>query len=210
MLKTISFPVKGDGVLVVVDGRLVLELGWKASRDVCRALDRQIRNAEALARGEASAGSPETGVRIGGVDVSFRQELGRIVFIVGGRMVLDLRTDPAENGPSIARRLWAEWRSATARAEEWASAESIAFDAALLHRSGAPFGITSHPTIQDEARKISDGDRDLRRFVADRRRGPVLGTPTILVETKAQRAARLARSLPPEGRAALIAALEQR
>lgn len=51
------------------------------------------------------------------------------------------------------------------RAEEWAKAERVAMDAAILLRSGAPFGITDHPAIQAEAAKEAAWNRDLRRWM---------------------------------------------
>jgi hypothetical protein len=53
--------------------------------------------------------------------------------------------------------------SAGRQAEEWANAESIAADSAILMRSGAPFSLSDHPKIIAEAAKQAAWDSTLRR-----------------------------------------------
>ena len=50
-------------------------------------------------------------------------------------------------------------------AEEYAKAEDVARDQAILMRAGAPIGITNIPGVLDLAKQIATSDRDLRRFM---------------------------------------------
>lgn len=47
-------------------------------------------------------------------------------------------------------------------AEEYAKAEDIIFDQAIMYRSGAPFALSNNPKILDEAKKESMHNRELR------------------------------------------------
>lgn len=219
-MQTVSFLQKGDSVNVVVNGRLIMALGWKASAEACRALDQQLRD---VVRQKASAIAVpigETGIKWRGVGIAFRQEIDKIVVLGGNpeRLLFDMNTIPtAGGGPSIARQLWSAWLGVTKLAEEWATAPKVARDAAILHRSGAPIGIANHPAIRKEAQSIARHDRDLRRFMADNRTSvktngvssdEVLGAPTIGIDTRTpkQRLAAELAKLPPEMRKAALAA----
>jgi len=71
-------------------------------------------------------------------------------------------------------------QSVARKAEEWDKAEAIAMDQAILMRSGAPFGLTDHPRIQQEAIKLAGHDRDLRRYLPSGIKSKsVVGTPTV-------------------------------
>ena len=48
-------------------------------------------------------------------------------------------------------------------AEEYAKANEIVLDQAILFRSGAPFAITDNPQIREEAKKEAVHNRELRR-----------------------------------------------
>jgi hypothetical protein len=66
------------------------------------------------------------------------------------------------------------------RLEEIECAERIAYDQAILQRSGRPFGLTNHPKIQDEAGKEAAWNSDLRRYIpAGRLRQTQVGTPRV-------------------------------
>ncbi len=67
--------------------------------------------------------------------------------------------------PEAARMLGRALLAAAAKAEEYAKANSVILDSAILLRSGAPFGITSNPRILDEARKEAQSNRMLRRYM---------------------------------------------
>lgn len=47
-------------------------------------------------------------------------------------------------------------------AEEYAKAEEIIFDQAIMYRSGAPFALSDNPKIKDEAKKEALYNRELR------------------------------------------------
>lgn len=64
--------------------------------------------------------------------------------------------------------------------EEQEAAESIAYDAAILARAGANFGLSSDPAIQAEALKIAQWDTNLRRYMRTSPRARVLGAPRII------------------------------
>jgi hypothetical protein len=49
--------------------------------------------------------------------------------------------------------------------EEKENAQAVAFDQAILQRSGARFGLTSDPKIQAEAGKEAAWNSDLRRYI---------------------------------------------
>jgi hypothetical protein len=65
-------------------------------------------------------------------------------------------------------------------AEEIAKAEGIVFDQALLVRTGAPIGFSSHPDIQKEAAKEAAWNSDLRRYIPGGvRRQEQMGRPGV-------------------------------
>jgi hypothetical protein len=211
MLQTVGFQREGDGVLIVVGGRRLCTLGVKASLEACRALDKQLRSALSRTMNPALLVVGETGVFWRGQGLSFREELDTIVCIGGNpeRLLFDMNTVPtAGGGPSIARQVWSAWLGVTRQVEEWIERERVARDAAILHRSGAPMGIAHSPIIRAEAQKLATGDRDLRRFMPDKRRSvtsggvlsdEVLGTPTIGHDTRSSaiRLTGILNSLPP-------------
>jgi hypothetical protein len=70
---------------------------------------------------------------------------------------------------------------AARKAEEWANAERIALDSAILMRSGAPFTLSDHPTIIAEAAKEAAWNTNLRRCMAGGVKSQeAFGLPTIL------------------------------
>jgi hypothetical protein len=70
--------------------------------------------------------------------------------------------------------------SAGRRAEEWAHAESIAADSAVLLRAGAPFSLSDDPRIRAEAAKEAAWNTDLRRAMPGGVRSrEAFGLPTI-------------------------------
>lgn len=80
-----------------------------------------------------------------------------------------------------ADELAALLRGQARRCEELEQAEQVAKDSALLLRAGAPFGLTDHPLIKDEARKIAAWDPQLRRALPGGIKSEAqLGTPSII------------------------------
>lgn len=103
-----------------------------------------------------------------------RQEGGKVLVNLDNRVFLELE-------PKAALDLSAALRQVALRAEEWANAEAIAMDHAILLRAGFPIGLTNHPTIQAEAAKIAAWDSDLRRYMPGGIKSQEqVGTPSII------------------------------
>lgn len=105
------------------------------------------------------------------------EEPGMILLQLAGRCLLFPRP--------LAAHLWRALVAKARQAEEQAKAESIAADAAILFRSGAPFGLSNDPKIQDEAIKEAAWNRDLRRFMPGGIKSTeVIGVPTIICKPR--------------------------
>lgn len=65
-------------------------------------------------------------------------------------------------------------------AEEYANANKIIFDHAILTRSGAPFGLSNNKVIKDEVRKETAWNSILRRYMKRNKAKEVFGTPTLI------------------------------
>jgi hypothetical protein len=87
-----------------------------------------------------------------------------VVILVNGRYVCEFDWKTADDVAALIK--------ATARhAEEYAKANQIIAHQALLTRTGAPFGLSNHPKIQEEAYKEAQwGDA--------RKRMPIIGVPS--------------------------------
>lgn len=84
-----------------------------------------------------------------------RQEANHVLLEIDGH-VTEL---PWQKAKELGRALY----RMGAKAEEYAKHAQIAFDQAILLRSGAPFGLTSNPDIQKEAAIEATSNRTLRR-----------------------------------------------
>lgn len=167
-----------DAVVVVVDGRRAFELGWKAAREVCELFGRQLR---ADGSGEVSLQSGPAGVSLRRVPKQLDQLEDMLLCIVNGSLCFDAPI-------SAARQIWTLFTGAARLAEEWAHADAIAADAAILARTGAPIGLTSHPAIQAEAKKLAEGDSNLRRYIPIASpRAAVLGMPRVFHDSRTPR-----------------------
>lgn len=74
-------------------------------------------------------------------------------------------------------------KAAAKKSEELAKAGQIAYDQAILHRSGLQIGLTNNKMIQDEAKKIAANDSVLRRNIplsAEVQSREIVGTPKII------------------------------
>ncbi len=86
---------------------------------------------------------------------------------------------PPEAAFAIARAL----NEAGKLADEFRNRAGLARDQALVIRRGLPFGLTNNPRILAEAKKLAEGDRELRKIpMAVPYRGAV-GTPEVLKGT---------------------------
>jgi hypothetical protein len=103
-----------------------------------------------------------------------RQDYDRVQLVVDGKLIADM---PWQKALALADAI----RAQAKRAEEWANAEAIAMDHAILLRAGFPIGLTNHPTIQAEAAKIAAWDSDLRRYMPGGIKSQEqVGTPAII------------------------------
>jgi len=90
--------------------------------------------------------------------IRIRTEGADVILIAEGKAVI---TAPWNAALDIAHELVAAAR----RAEEHAKAENIIFDNALLIRSGAPFGLSSHKDIVAESIKEAGHNTTIRRHM---------------------------------------------
>lgn len=104
----------------------------------------------------------------------FIQKGSSVLILADGKLVADMPWNVALKSANALH-------SVGKNAEEWDHAERIAQDQAILMRSGAPFGFSSHPKIIDEAIKRAAWDRDLRRYMPGGIKSrEVFGRPTIV------------------------------
>ena len=88
-----------------------------------------------------------------------RQEGDRVLIHINDSTTLNMSWKEAET-------FWRAIKRKAQAAEEWAKAESIAFDHAILQRVGAPFGgLSSNPEIQALGEHEAAWNRDLRRYI---------------------------------------------
>ncbi len=100
-----------------------------------------------------------------------------VVIVMGNRRVLALPWDAAL---VLAKAMIIQAR----RIEEQVKALDIIQDQALLMRSGAPFGLSSHPDIIDEAKKEAVHNPTLRKYITGKRAGgigtSIVGEPNVV------------------------------
>jgi len=93
-------------------------------------------------------------------EITARQDGPKVLLILKGFSARDV---VAELPWNVALDVASALREKAKDAEEVAKAEGIIFDQALLIRTGAPIGLSSHPDIQAEAAREAVGNRQLRR-----------------------------------------------
>jgi hypothetical protein len=95
-------------------------------------------------------------------------------------VVLEIDGHATEMPWQAAKQLGRALLTMAGKAEEFAKHSQIAFDQAILLRSGAPFGLTSNPDIQKEAVVEATSNRQLRtQMPGGIRSQEVLGVPTV-------------------------------
>ena len=105
--------------------------------------------------------------------VHIRQEGTNVVVIKNGRTIFDMPWDAAL---ALAKAIWGKAKLA----EEWASADDIVSDQALITRLGVPLGLTNNQHIRRAADREAAWNSELRRYVPGGiRSGERFGTPTI-------------------------------
>jgi len=106
-------------------------------------------------------------------DIQIKQEGGRVLLGNRDKMVADMPWDAAIQ---VAKAIMSQAK----KAEEYAKANQIIFDHALLTRVGFPVGLSNNPKIITEVKKEAVSNRDLRRYLPGGvKSGEVFGTPTI-------------------------------
>lgn len=203
MRHNVNVGQRGDRVLLFLNGVLLFDAGWRSAEELCRALSTQIRDAEVCEASPEQHSVGETKVGFDSSEFAFRTELGKIIWIGNGRFLFDTPV-------RVAQAIWTALVAKTRLAEEQAKAEQIAKDAALLIRTGAPFGLTDNAQIQDEAVKIARDDRDLRRFLPGGIKSTeILGTPRVFHgrRSNTEKLITLAPDMTVEQRAKLARAL---
>ena len=105
--------------------------------------------------------------------VSIRQEDTRVLVIEDGRAVFDM---PWEAALELAKAITAQAK----KAEEIAKADQVIEDAAVLMRSGAPFGLSNNRDILKAAKQEAAWGMP-RRYMRNNFRG-VLYAPVIQIK----------------------------
>lgn len=151
-----------DGRVALINNttRAGLSLTWQAADAVAAGM-------EYKARGLIAAEAEHCG------NVSVRRDGESIVVVTDvGQTVLIC---PLAAAIEIAHAMKAHAR----KLEEFANAEALATDQAILQRSGKPFGLTRNPRIQAEAGQRAAWSTDLRRYIrsSSKLRQQQVGTP---------------------------------
>lgn len=101
-----------------------------------------------------------------------RAEGDRVVVLQDGQLIADLPVDAAR---ALSKALHVK----ALEAEEFEKAEQIAYDQAVLLRSGVPLGLSLRKDIQREASHLASWDDGLRRYMKDKRTFATVGQPKI-------------------------------
>lgn len=108
------------------------------------------------------------------VRADIRAEGDRVVFAIEGRAYVI----PWQAALELGRALTTKGREA----EEFAAANRIIADQALLERSGAPFALSNNRLIRSAARTAAQWDSLLRRYIKATPRPEQVGVPTVITE----------------------------
>ena len=96
-----------------------------------------------------------------------------VLVVMNGRRVIGL---PWEAALQLARAMVIQAR----RIEEQVKADKIIQDQALLMRTGAPFGLTSHPDLISAAKKEAACNTVLRKNIPLIESRESVGSPTVI------------------------------
>lgn len=185
-----------DGLRVgwAFNGLRVADFAWQAALEIAKALRRHADAAETLSVEPETTFGP----------LSVRSDGDMVLIVNRSALAIDMPV-------ATARELWTATAAKAREAEELASAEKVAMDAAILHRSGAPFGVAHAPVIRKEAAKLAQHDDKLRRYMKDGiKSAEVVPAPTVTqgtIEPDAQLRALMRRMIPAD-RTKLIATLK--
>lgn len=159
----------GTRVGLLLHGRPAGDLAWDEAVELGHVLFRRGFDSE---RDPSHVAIYQLGHR------QVRMAGGRITVLYHGGVVADMEAGTAR---ALGRALIAIGR----KSEEWAKAEEVAADAAVLMRAGVSVGLANHPDVQKEAVKHALHDRDLRRFMSNNvSERSVVGTPALFQGAK--------------------------
>lgn len=139
------------------DARLALGFSWRAAVEIAHAIMWKARGVEAPDSHEVAA----VRVRRDDESIIVDQPMTGRVFGVW----------PLAAAHAIGEAMLAKARELETKER----ADQIAYDQAILFRSGKPFGLTSDPALQDEAGKLAAWDSSLRRYLP----GGIRGIPGV-------------------------------
>jgi hypothetical protein len=88
-----------------------------------------------------------------------------VVVDEGDKVVLSIDGKRYNMPPEVAEQLSRMLYAKAKKAEEYRDANRIIMDQAILQRSGAPFGLSSHQKIIEEAHKEAQWNNHLRRYM---------------------------------------------
>lgn len=110
-------------------------------------------------------------------EVTIRSEGDKVLWVIGGKA----HTIPYAQAFEIARGLYIKAQEA----EEFACANRIIADGALLTRLGVPVGLTNNPKMKDEIGKEAAWNTELRRALPGGVKArAVVGTPSVVRSNK--------------------------
>lgn len=135
------------------DARLALGFSWRAAVEIAHAIMWKARGVETPDSHEVAA----VRVRRDDESIIVDQPMTGRVFGVW----------PLAAAHEIGEAMLAKARELETKER----ADQVAYDQAILLRSGKPFGLTSDPVLQDEAGKLAAWDSSLRRYLPGGIRG---------------------------------------
>ena len=139
------------------DARLALGFSWRAAVEIAHAIMWKARGIEAPDSHEVAAVRVRREGDAGEACIIIDQPMTGRVFGVW----------PLAAAHAIGEGMLAKAREL----ETQERADQVAYDQAILLRSGHAFGLTSDPVLQDEAGKLAAWDSSLRRYLPGGIRG---------------------------------------
>lgn len=108
-------------------------------------------------------------------NLTIANEGDKVVLVFNGKRVCDM---PIELAKQVSRLIYAK----AMQAEEYANANRIIMDQAIMQRAGLPFGLSNNAKIVEEARKEAQWNTTLRKSMPLRGIEPraVVGTPSVI------------------------------
>ncbi len=156
-----TFKVRREGPRIawIIEGRRMVDFHWKAGDALCQGIRHFLAGLESSYKVQV--------LRI------HWSNIGTVLIDIGGRTVLDMTAGDLE-AVSVATR--AQCR----KAEEEECANQVAFDGALLLRTGAPFGMTDNPKIKEMVLTEASSNRTLRTALPGMKDTTLFGAPIVV------------------------------